>query len=881
MSVVIKSAEISYKDPENGRYVGLNVLAEKTTTSQINAINAAGAEQIADIEAKSEEAQSLIPSAATLNSLSNSMATAYSSEKIYKKDEYCMHEYRLYKALADIDTPEAWDESKWQPADLDFELRKRDLKFDGNEFTCQENELQLLFDSSYKAQYQLSVPSTKVGSNIDSVSTYRNADCVNVKIPIPEGTTHISFEQYKTGDTSYYGSAIIDTDGIILKTAFNNTVSPSVALTIPVVPGAAYFIYSMLVGRSFTNFVSFKNKNDNELSLDSRIKNFEDDGGQIKLDAVDLDTNLTLARTEKELRLSNAIGKTIDQLSVYQDAQFLNTIIKIPNGAFTVTCYQFASTSNCGSCFLDADGLIVETLILDGNESSEVKTDIPSGAAYFVYAHKFDETGDTSYVIFNGPKEIPLGLHVWPMNQGAVNAIKNIRQFTDISWSSDFEMPRASLIDGVGPTASTSGAYRKFEDKFEAGESYIGAPYSDTVGGASDYRDNIPRMLGISRPLDVFASSIKNDKSIQKEESVYSNSGRAAAYYGISCTALTAYAFGLPFVWSGYYLDNRIYGLNQQFALIEEGARHTLDDIRLLDVLQTDGHCAIVSDIIKNESGHVEYLEISEATRGGAFNRSRLGTQYGGKCRRYFASAEEIYSMFADYVVLRYNYISKVKHVASQYSSTEESINRLDCGYFPIMPYKGNRSVIFSGGQCLLIFDKSIYTHVIVRKNGDIWNEDSTLSGADRFYSLENLEDTVSIVCDNDSALYTATLAVVTDNEIITETVPCEWATVVLPEVSMSVSGSYANFTVVCQNGEFKPWFVNTKNLTTLYGSNYTIYDNFTQAEAFGMYTYIFSEDFKTINNRSSAPSTYLIGLKSDKYGAFYVWSDGTNSGVF
>lgn len=53
MPITIKTAAMKYKDA-NGQYIGVDAVAETTTSTQVAAVEAAGAEQIAEITAASK-----------------------------------------------------------------------------------------------------------------------------------------------------------------------------------------------------------------------------------------------------------------------------------------------------------------------------------------------------------------------------------------------------------------------------------------------------------------------------------------------------------------------------------------------------------------------------------------------------------------------------------------------------------------------------------------------------------------------------------------------------------------------------------------------------------------------------------------------------------
>lgn len=52
------------------------------------------------------------------------IGSQYDPTATYQKDDYCMHEAKVYRALQDIDTPEEWDETHWTESDITDEIKR-------------------------------------------------------------------------------------------------------------------------------------------------------------------------------------------------------------------------------------------------------------------------------------------------------------------------------------------------------------------------------------------------------------------------------------------------------------------------------------------------------------------------------------------------------------------------------------------------------------------------------------------------------------------------------------------------------------------------------------------------------------------------------------
>ena len=61
MPVTIKAANVKYKSPSTGQYVGVNSVSDNTTADQITAINAAGQQQINAVQITGQQTIASIP----------------------------------------------------------------------------------------------------------------------------------------------------------------------------------------------------------------------------------------------------------------------------------------------------------------------------------------------------------------------------------------------------------------------------------------------------------------------------------------------------------------------------------------------------------------------------------------------------------------------------------------------------------------------------------------------------------------------------------------------------------------------------------------------------------------------------------------------------
>lgn len=562
------------------------------------------------------------------------------------------------------------------------------------------------------------------------------------------------------------------------------------------------------------------------------------DWGEVEYDAQSI-AAMPSVYSGKGVRID--VGETIDNAYKYNDINIKNVIVSIPKNSKTVTYRSYHTGSNYGCFFLDQNDRIINGYANRGKANAMVTLSIPAKAVDFFYAYYAEST--EPYIVFNSQtmsdfENNELGLHTKPDSIGVVNAIKRARQITDIKWSPAYTIPR---------TSSTGNLY--FEDSFIAEKEYCGIPYSDTLLDMS-------RIVGITVPFDTFVSSLSNSQTVEGVESEYST--YAGSYYGCSCTGLTSYALDLPYTYSMNY--SSIDGMNLLFPLISNGVRHSLSELKLCDIIQISGHCAIITDLFYSDSGELEYIEVSEQTRGGNFNKDILGSAYGGKARRFTLNIDEFFDQFGKYNIMRYNYVNNVTYTPNKFSPVDEG-NRLAVPMFPVVPYYGEKSTLNSSATCKLIIAATGYTHLIVTKNGEAWNE----NGTNEPYSIENATYK-DILCDSDEAIYTAYLATYQNGDIQYRTVPCTWYVKGNPQVTASVSGTSVSFVVKTTLEEFIPWFANVKHTDTTKGTSKMIFGNYDYEYSNGYHTYTFSVPFT-----GTTPTTYLLGMRSDTFGTIYL----------
>ena len=184
-----------------------------------------------------------------------------------------------------------------------------------------------------------------------------------------------------------------------------------------------------------------------------------------------------------------------------------------------------------------------------------------------------------------------------PKNQGERAALARSLQLTEFVWTPVRDVP----------------TYVKEKNCIlPAGVPVRGFPYSST--------EKTDKFIAENVQLRTFLSAIRNPYS-----KIY-QPGQGAFYacnYGIVCNGLVRYALGIPYRVSTVHWED-IPGMRR----IADRGCYTAEDIRLLDVLYAYGegrnHVALVTDILKDESGKICEIEVSEAVRPSCL-RARYG----------------------------------------------------------------------------------------------------------------------------------------------------------------------------------------------------------------------------------------------------------------
>ncbi len=174
--------------------------------------------------------------------------------------------------------------------------------------------------------------------------------------------------------------------------------------------------------------------------------------------------------------------------------------------------------------------------------------------------------------------------------QGAINAVKKAYQLTNITFTP------------LEPIAYNTGTY-------QPNNSYRGMIYSSVK--------ELGTFVGNNISFHTFMTAIHNPRSRiyteRMDESPY-NGANCRSYYGVVCSSLVSYALGLTPICTTYDFDSS--------EEMEQLDFSDLDGFHIADVLWTNGHVAMITDIVRDQKGSTARVQVTEAIQSGCRRRT-------------------------------------------------------------------------------------------------------------------------------------------------------------------------------------------------------------------------------------------------------------------
>lgn len=274
-------------------------------------------------------------------------------------------------------------------------------------------------------------------------------------------------------------------------------------------------------------------------------------------------------------------------------------------------------------------------------------------------------------------------------SEGQKNMIARAKLMSDVKF-----VPKAPI-----PTKSL----RLTDTYFEEGQAYTGFPYSSCETNNKFIAENVS--------FETFLSAVANPDSVlyTKNLKAYRN---GAGYYGIVCNGLVRYCINLQHQRHNtkYWMD--IPGMKEVYPL----GKQDIEGLQPADILhvataenaRSVNHNAIITDILRDETGKVVMIEVTEATFP--------------TCRTRRFNVEDYLKEFDIYRVCRYEYMESVPPIdeadyKAVYDPDPEMLNPM------IAVDNGNKSNYLLGDETVIsVFAEGANT-VQVYKDGQLLEE--------------------------------------------------------------------------------------------------------------------------------------------------------------
>ena len=208
-----------------------------------------------------------------------------------------------------------------------------------------------------------------------------------------------------------------------------------------------------------------------------------------------------------------------------------------------------------------------------------------------------------------------------PDSKGKAAALYRSRQLTEFVWTPVGEIPTYTKTEG--------------RTKFSAGVEVKGMIYSST--------ETVDKFIGENVSFETILSVIANPDSALYHKDLNGH-GNSWAYFGVVCNGLVRYAMNIV----PRYPTKRFPSIPGMRKVAAAGT-YSAEEVQLCDILLENEkikHVALITDILRDESGAIRQIEVSEATRP--------------HCMRRQFDLPEFFEKYKAYHLWRYDYVDSV-----------------------------------------------------------------------------------------------------------------------------------------------------------------------------------------------------------------------------
>ena len=208
-----------------------------------------------------------------------------------------------------------------------------------------------------------------------------------------------------------------------------------------------------------------------------------------------------------------------------------------------------------------------------------------------------------------------------PDTKGKEAALYRSRQLTEFVWTPVGEIPTYTKTEG--------------RTKFSAGVEVKGMIYSST--------ETVDKFIGENVSFETILSVIANPDSALYHKDLNGH-GNSWAYFGVVCNGLVRYAMNIV----PRYPTKRFPTIPGMRKVANAG-EYTAEDVQLCDIILENEkikHVALITDILRDETGAIRQIEVSEATRP--------------HCMRRQFALPDYFEKYKGYHLWRYDYVDSV-----------------------------------------------------------------------------------------------------------------------------------------------------------------------------------------------------------------------------
>ena len=298
------------------------------------------------------------------------------------------------------------------------------------------------------------------------------------------------------------------------------------------------------------------------------------------------------------------------------------------------------------------------------------------------------------------------------LSQGKKSALLRARQLTDFEWTPVGEIPTYTKQTG--------------KTSFPAYKPVRGMIYTSLEPTDKFVCENVS--------FETFSTIVNNPDSALYSKNL-GGENNSWAYFGVVCNSFVRYALNIRRRYSTKrWLD--IPGMH----LIYEDSGYTVDRLEICDILYAYGkgrnHVSLITDLIYDDRGKVQQVEVSEAIRP--------------TCARRLFTPEEFYEEFKLFGVCRYDYVDSVPEPDRK--DGEFIKDRVVCELPDIAIDNGNKSNYRTYEDVVISVFKEGNQNIEIYKNGeliekiDAFGKGKYIRSFDRGYYTVKLTETGKIL---------------------------------------------------------------------------------------------------------------------------------------